>query len=441
MSLSSSAWSDIARHVAIHYPDLHREWFSRLKPQRLTNGVLAIQAENVPQIRYLDEHCRRAFSEAAQAAIGRLISVRFEADAPAEDPDQPERLSFECEPQLTLKDDYTFDHFVTGPCNRLAHAASVAVSDSPGTTYNPLFIHGDVGLGKSHLLQAICHQIRGQNARAQLELLYISCETFTNHFLEAVQRGALQQFRYRYRHIDVLVIDDIQFLGEGERSQEEFFHTFNTLYQSQRQIVLSADCCPHDIPALEERLISRFSSGLVALVDKPCLETRIAIVQMKARLRGVDIPHDVAQLIASRVDSNVRELEGALQKIDLLSQTRGESIDVRLASEALGVPIRRQKIGIPEILNAVARHYNIRLSDLQGKRRTKSIVLPRQVCMFLARELTDLSLEEIGGYFGGRDHTTVIHACRLIRSRRQEEPGVALALEQLASMLGADAPA
>jgi len=430
--MKSTVWQDVIEHVRVHYPDLTRGWFARLSPDELSGGVLLIRAENNPQVRYLNEHCRRPFIEAAQAATGRLIGVTFQADGSDGD---SEPLSFE-QPAtpLLLSDEYRFERFITGPCNRLAQAAAVAVAKQPGAAYNPLFIHGDVGLGKTHLLQAICHEIRTHIP--DRNLMYISCETFTNHFLEAVQRGAMQQFRYRYRHVDVLVIDDIQFLGERERSQEEFFHTFNTLYQSQRQIVLSADSCPDKIPSLEDRLISRFKSGLVALVDKPCLETRMAIVQAKAKARSVEISEEVAKVIASRIDSNVRELEGALATIDLFSQTHGREIDVALAMEALGVVSPSRSTSIPDILNLVAKRYNIRLSDLQGKRRTKSIVLPRQICMYLARELTSLSLEEIGGYFGGRDHTTVIHARRLITRKRRTDPHLDLTLEELTTMLG-----
>lgn len=431
MPMKPAIWEDVIQHVRVHYPDLARSWFTRLAPDDLSGGMLIVQAENNPQVRYLNEHCRRPFVEAAQAATGRLISVRFQADGADGD---PVPLSFE-QPTapLRLSDDYRFGSFITGPCNRLAHAAAVAVAEQPGTAYNPLFVHGDVGLGKTHLLQAICHEIHGRSP--DRNLMYISCETFTNHFLEAVQRGAMQQFRYRYRHVDVLVIDDIQFLAERERSQEEFFHTFNTLYQSQHQIVLSADSCPDDIPSLEDRLVSRFKSGLVALVDKPCLETRMAIVRAKAEARQLEVSEEVAKVIAARIDSNVRELEGALATIDLFSQTHGRAIDVALAMEALGVTRPSRATNIPDILNIVAKRYNVRLSDLQGKRRTKSIVLPRQVCMYLARALTALSLEEIGGYFGGRDHTTVIHAHRLIEKKRGADPQLDLSLEELTTTL------
>ncbi len=430
-SLSKSIWNDVLEHVRLHAPHLARTWFSDLDPAELSGGVLMITAANAPRVRYLNEHCRRTFAEAAQAATGRLISVRFECDDNTEDTDV---LSFDNDGSLLkLSDDYLFGNFITGPCNRLAHAAALAVAESPGKAYNPLFIHGDVGLGKTHLLQAVCHEFK--HRQANTNIVYISCETFTNHFIEAVERGALHQFRYRYRHADCLVIDDIQFLAERERSQEEFFHTFNTLYQSQRQIILSADCSPAEIPSLEERLVSRFNSGLVALVDRPCLETRMAIVLAKTKLRCIDVPDNVIKAIATHIDSNVRELEGTLAKLTLLSQTQGGRIDIDLAMEALGITGPKPLVSIPEILNNVSKRHNLRLSDLQGKKRTKSIAFPRQVCMYLAREMTNLSLEEIGGYFGGRDHTTVLHAHRTISKRRQENPVFELELQNLQTTL------
>ncbi len=432
MRVSDSIWTDVLDYVALHYDKLARAWFRQLIPVSLEGGVLTIQALNAPQLRYLNEHCRRAFAEAAQAATDRLVTVRFRCDAsePAPDPLPFSRGSA----GLPLGRDHTFENFITGPCNRLAHAASVAVAERPGTAYNPLFVHGDVGLGKTHLLQAICHELRRRDS--QRNLMYLSCEAFTNHFLEAVQAGALHEFRYCYRHVDTLVIDDIQFLGEHERSQEEFFHTFNTLQQSERQIVLSADSMPHDIPSLEERLVSRFSSGLVALVDKPCLETRMAIVRTKAELRGIDLPHDVTRFVASRIDSNVRELEGALSKIDLLSQTNGRPIDVTLAREALGgPPAPPPRIDISDILNVVSQHYNVRLPDLRGKKRTQSVAHPRQICMYLARELSGMSLEEIGSHLGGRDHTTVLHAHRLIGAKRAKQPALDATLHELSALL------
>lgn len=429
--ISDSVWNDVLEYLRVRFEELVRGWFAQLKPISLNRGILTISTDNPPQVRYLNEHCRRAFGEALQASTGRIMTVQFESRQPDR---EPKPLSFENDDMsLQLTRDNRFENFITGPCNRLAHAAAVAASEQPGQAYNPLFVHGDVGLGKTHLLQAICHQVTSINPDCRL--LYISCETFTNHFLEAVEHGALQQFRYRYRHVDLLVIDDIQFLAERERSQEEFFHTFNTLHQSERQIVLSADCSPEEIPSLQDRLVSRFNSGLVALVDRPCLETRMAIVRAKAKLRYVDVPEDVVKLIATRCESNVRELAGALSKIDLMSQTQGGKIDIKIAREAMGLPKPQTYVAIPEILNLVSSRYNVRLSDLQGKKRSRSIAFPRHICMYLARELTPLSLEEIGGYFGGRDHSTVIHAHRLITNRRTEDSELNESLIKLSTEL------
>ncbi|MCH7812427.1 MAG: chromosomal replication initiator protein DnaA [Planctomycetes bacterium] len=427
--VQATVWDDILGHVRINHPDVVRGWFAQLEPLELSGGVLHVRTKNHAQLRYLEQHCRTALAEGAQAALGRLVALAFNTEAPAEESGPP--LSFEfTDAQLMLNDDYVFDNFITGPCNRLAHAAAVAVAETPGKAYNPMFIHGATGLGKTHLLQAICHAVRTRRSR----VMYISCETFTNHFIEAVERGALNKFRYRYRHIDALVIDDIQFLAERERSQEEFFHTFNTLYQSQRQIVLSADSPPSEIPSLEERLISRFNSGLVALVDRPCLETRMAIVRNKAKLRCIELPEDVIRLIATKIDSNIRELEGALIKLDALSQTRDGRIDLDFALQAL-TGRGHQRIGIPDIVDLVTKRFAVKRSDLLSKKRTHSIAQPRQLCMYLARELTPLSLEEVGGYFGGRDHTTVLHATRRIAQRRADDSHFSSLVEELLEQL------
>ncbi len=430
-SVQDSVWGDVVEHVRLNHPELARGWFAQLRPLDLRGGVLQIQAQNHAQVRYLDQHCQRTFAEGAQAATGRLVTVTFGTDAEAEPARTP--LSFETgDGQLTLNSDYVFDNFVTGPCNRLANAAAVATAQAPGQAYNPMFIHGATGLGKTHLLQAICHAILERPS--PLRVLYISCETFINHFMEAVERGALNQFRYRYREVDVLMIDDIQFLAERLRSQEEFFHTFNTLHQSQRQIVLSADCPPAEIPSLKERLVSRFNSGLVALMDHPCLETRMAIIRAKAKLRCIEVPEEVVRLIASRIDSNIRELEGALVKLDAESQAQGGTISPDLAYETLGGG-QAVNVAVPDIIDAVTRRFSVKRADLLSKRRSKSIAFPRQICMYLARELTGLSLEEIGGYFGGRDHSTVLHALRRVGEQRKEDPDLAMALEELSDSL------
>jgi len=424
-TVDHALWQQVIQQVVAAGGNIIRPWFTQLEPISLEHGLLEIEVPGRAEQRYCQQHAVRLFTEAAQAATSRLVGVCFLTRAQGEgDAPHPHEVEVVA-PQTAacaLNDDYSFDTFVTGPCNRLAHAASVAVSESPGKTYNPLFLHGSVGLGKTHLLQATCRKIVQDNPKANLSIL--SCETFVNHFIEAVEKGLLHEFRYRYRHADVLAIDDIQFLSDHEQTQEEFFHTFNTLYQAQKQIILSCDRPPSEIPHLEERLVSRFNWGLVARIDRPCYETRIAILHKKARLRNLELPEDVVCFIASLVESNTRELEGAISKIAMLAKVAERPIDLRLAEEALGAePMRTGKeVTIEDILSAVTSRYNVRLADLQSKKRSRSIALPRQVCMFLARALTRHSLEEIGGYFGGRDHTTVLHANRAVESACRRDP-------------------
>jgi chromosomal replication initiator protein len=408
--LDSHTWSEIVRLVRSQHPSLHRVWFDQLVAYEIGNGtMIQIKTQTLPQLNFLQMQCQQPFTAATQAATGRLVSVLFHCD------NIPRGGVFsEGQNPVPLNPDYAFDTFITGPCNRLPHAASVAVSEQPGKAYNPLFIHGGVGLGKTHLLQAACQKLLERNPDAQI--LYLSCDSFINQFMTAVEAGQMNEFRYRYRQVDVLVIDDIHFLGGRERSQEEFFHTFNTLYQQHKQIILSADCPPSEIPELEDRLVSRFNWGLVARIDKPCYETRVAILRRKARLRGVEITDDVLCYVAGKIENNTRELEGAITKLQGMSLLNENRIDLDLAKAALGdteAP-EQKRITIQQILDVVTKYYGVRLSDLQSKKRNKSIAFPRQVCMFLARKHTRYSLEEIGGYFGGRDHTTVLHAVRTV---------------------------
>jgi len=432
--IGERTWDDILTAFRGRHPELNRPWFTTLAPTDFQHGIIRVNVNDPAHYQYLTQECQSAMSQAAQAITGRLVTVSFvppQSAAPAEIP-----LSFEAdEGQLALSDHSTFDNFVIGPCNRLAHAACVAIAENPGRVYNPLFVHGAVGLGKTHLLQAVCHQVKA--TRQDATVLYMSCETFTNHFVEAIERGALHRFRYRYRYVDVLVIDDVQFLAARERSREEFFHTFNTLFQAQKQIVLSADESPHGIPSLEDRLVSRFSWGLVARIDPPCLETRMAIVNKKAKMRCVDLPEDVVHYIAASIESNTREIEGGLLRILALSQQYGGQITLEIAREAIGqdIPAQKPNVTLPDIIKVVMDRYGVRLADLQGKRRTRSIALPRQICMYLARQLTPLSLEEIGGFFGGRDHTTVLHATRTVDSLRQQDSELGFALNQMTDLL------
>ena len=424
-------WDQILRCVQKGQPQLWRSWFEQVEPIALQNGTLRASVTARAEQQYLERHCSRAFRDAAQQVTGHLISVEFLCDENQTDP-HAETSSVREEDMLYLSPDYTFDHFVVGPCNRLAHAACIAISESPGEAYNPLFIHGAVGLGKTHLLQAACQSLLRRRA-GHAQIAYLSCETFVNHFIHAVEQGKIQDFRYRYRHADCLVIDDVQFLSERESSQEEFFHTFNTLYQARKQIVLSADCSPAEIPKLEARLVSRFQQGLVARIDKPDYETRMAIIHKKAQLRGITPPEEVISLIARKIVSNTRELEGALTKIHGLALLEGGDITLDLARAALGEEpaAATQRVSMSQIIDAVIDHFGVRLSDLQGKRRSRSIAFPRQVCMYLARDLTNHSLEEIGGHFGGRDHTTVLHAYRTIDRLVDTDETIRLTVNEL----------
>ena len=333
-----------------------------------------------------------------------------------------------------LNPNYTFDKFVVGPCNRLAHASALAIGENPGHAYNPLFVHGNVGLGKTHLLQAICHTVlrREPNAR----VLYMSCEDFTNSYIQAIQAHEIDTFRDFHRGADVLVIDDVQFLANKEKTQDEFFHTFNALFDGQRQIVLSSDRPPVEIPTIEERLVSRFKWGLVAEVETPCVETRKAIVSHKAAGRGVELPEDVAQFLAERVTSNIRELEGAVIKVVGFAAITDQPITLGLAESCLrGMPMRRAQVTAEEVMSLITGDFAITARELIGKSRTQSVSLPRQIAMYLLREHTENSLEDIGKIFGNRDHTTVIYAVNKIRERSQKDRMFKETLDNLSSRL------
>ena len=310
-----------------------------------------------------------------------------------------------------LNKNYIFETFVVGPANKLPHAAALAVAEAPSKAYNPLFIWGGVGLGKTHLMHAIGHYVLEHNPEAIVQ--YLSSEKFTNEFINSIQYNKTEEFRNKYRNVDVLLIDDIQFLAGKEQTQEEFFHTFNTLYEASRQIVIASDRPPKEIPTLEDRLRSRFEWGLITDITAPDLETRIAILRKKAKAEGLDIPNEVMSHIAGLINTNIRELEGALTRVMAESALKNKDIDIHLASEALKSFKNHASpkiITIGEIQKTVASVYQLRIDDLKAKKRTKSIAFPRQIAMYLSRELTDCSLPKIGKEFGGKDHTTVLHA-------------------------------
>ncbi|MFK7991050.1 MAG: chromosomal replication initiator protein DnaA [Sandaracinaceae bacterium] len=321
-----------------------------------------------------------------------------------------------------LNPKYRFDNFVVGPSNQLGHAASLAAASSPGARYNPLFIYGGVGLGKTHLVNAIGHRIRQDNPSARV--VFLSAERFTNEFIWALQNHRINEFRERYRtHCDVLCIDDIQFLAGREQTQEEFFHTFNALYHADRQIVVTSDVYPQQIKEMEERLISRFQWGLVADIQAPELDTRIAILKKKAEAERIDLADDVALLVAQQVRSNVRELEGTLLRLAVKADLLDRPIDMEFTREALGAvaPQRDRVTSVEDVQRATCDYFNIRLSDLKSRRRHRAISFPRMVAMYVSRQRLKLSYPELGDRFGGKDHTTVMSACKKINRLLNEE--------------------
>ena len=372
---------------------------------------------------------------ALQEVLARPISVQVviaEDVTPAAPPPPPQRIPEGL--QLSLK--YTFDTFVIGSGNRFAHAAAMAVAEAPARAYNPLFIYGGVGLGKTHLLQAIGHHVIH---RKQLHrVAYISSEKFTNELINSIRDDRTLEFRTKYRNVDVLLIDDIQFLAGKERTQEEFFHTFNTLHEASRQIIIISDRPPKEIPTLEDRLRSRFEWGLIADIQPPDVETRIAILRKKAELDGIAVPDEVAEFIAQRIQSNIRVLEGALVRVVAYANLTRSAITVDLAAEILKelLPVSPARpITIPAIQKTVAAHFGIRVEEMRAKRRTKGVAFPRQVAMYMARELTDSSLPRIGEEFGGRDHTTVMHACDRVKEALSQDTHLVAGLKSVVDNL------
>ncbi len=364
------------------------------------------------------------------AVLARDVTVQFTVVEPPLLPvSEPPPRTPES-PQLSPK--YTFDTFVIGSGNRFAHAAAMAVAEAPARAYNPLFIYGGVGLGKTHLLQAIGHYVIHRQRLPRVA--YISSEKFTNELINSIRDDKTLEFRTKYRNVDVLLIDDIQFLAGKERTQEEFFHTFNTLHEASRQIIITSDRPPKEIPTLEDRLRSRFEWGLIADIQPPDIETRIAILRKKAEVDDIVVPDEVAEFIASRIRSNIRELEGALVRVSAYARLTRSPMTVGLATEILKEllpPAHSKPLSIPTIQKTVAEYFGIRVEEMRAKRRTKGVAFPRQVAMYLTRELTDASLPRIGEEFGGRDHTTVMHACERVKEALTHDIPLAASLKKL----------
>ena len=400
-------------------------FFSKLEPVTLRETELILFTK-LPFIKeVIDNNHRQKLESLAQDIAGKSINITVitsleEIPAANKNEVQKEKLI-----SSNLNPKNTFDSFVIGNSNRFAHAACVAVAESPAKAYNPLFIYGGVGLGKTHLMHAIGHYILNQNSNAKV--LYLSSENFTNELINSIKDDKNEAFRNKYRNVDVLLVDDIQFIAGKESTQEEFFHTFNALHNASKQIIISSDRPPKEIPTLEDRLRSRFEMGLIADIQSPDYETRIAILRKKAQEENKHVPDEVTIHIAKNIKSNIRELEGALVRIFAYADLANKEITYELACEALKDIISgkvNKEINVDLIKEKVSQYYNIKISDFNLKKRTREIAFPRQVAMYLSRELTDLSLPKIGEEFGGRDHTTVIHAYEKISENLKTDEGL-----------------
>ena len=387
------------------------------------NPAVIDDLTNADYLKYLDDI--GDLPEAAASLSPETPSLTTAPVAPIKKERYPNRQNIILPPvaeEFNLNPKYIFSTFVIGNSNRLAHAASLAVSEAPAQVYNPFFIYGGVGLGKTHLMHAIGHRIKENNPNSKV--VYISSEKFTNELINSIISGNPESFRQRYRNIDVLLVDDIQFLSKKEHTQEEFFHTFNTLHDANKQIIISSDRPPREIQTLEDRLRSRFEWGLITDIQPPDLETRIAVLRKKAMMESLNVPNEVVVYIASRIENNIRELEGALIRVIAYASLSNQPIDIDLATEALKdiFPNGRPKqITTDLIQDIVAAHFKLKLEDLSAKKRTRNVAFPRQIAMYLCRELTETSLPKIGEIFGGRDHTTVIHAHDKIHRERNSD--------------------
>lgn len=403
-------------------------WFKATKATQITDHSIVISAPTTFAVEWLESRYTKLVSSTLYEILGKTLEVKFVIEE--NKPEEPATQQTASPPQILqeeaianmLNPKYTFDTFVIGSGNRFAHAASLAVAEAPAKAYNPLFLYGGVGLGKTHLMHAIGHYILEHNPNSKV--VYLSSEKFTNEFINSIRDNRAESFRNKYRNVDILLVDDIQFIAGKESTQEEFFHTFNALHEERKQIIISSDRPPKEIPTLEERLRSRFEWGLITDIQPPDLETRIAILRKKARAENLDIPNEAMMYIANQIDTNIRELEGALIRVVAYSSLTNQDVTTHLAAEALKdiIPSSRPKmITIQDIQQKVGEYYNLRLEDFKARKRTKAVAFPRQIAMYLSRELTDFSLPKIGEAFGGRDHTTVIHAHDKITQSIQED--------------------
>ncbi|MDT8719517.1 chromosomal replication initiator protein DnaA [Clostridium sp. 19966] len=413
-------------------------WIKSAVPLSISEDTLKLGVPNDFTKEILDTRYKDLLKNAIKLIASKDYLIEFsiisEETAEVEEKESTPKKNIQVTDEMTatLNPKYTFNSFVIGNSNRFAHAASLAVAESPAKAYNPLFIYGGVGLGKTHLMHAIGHYVLQNNKNAKV--VYVSSEKFTNELINSIKDDKNVEFRNKYRNVDILLIDDIQFIAGKERTQEEFFHTFNALHEANKQIILSSDRPPKEIPTLEDRLRSRFEWGLIADIQPPDFETRIAILKKKADVEKLNIPNEVMVYIASKIKSNIRELEGALIRIVAYSSLTNKEISVDLASEALKDIISNKQskhITIDLIQDIVSSYYNLKIDDFKSQRRTRNVAFPRQIAMYLSRKLTDMSLPKIGEEFGGRDHTTVIHAYEKISDSLQSDEALQNAINDL----------
>ena len=435
-------------------PQIFNSWFGTLTPSRIDDDGLLLNAPHSFIKDWIEENYITTLSAVAQHLTGTALPVRIEVDQTIPPPGKKgtgtrkvpagkstagsKTFAFlsSADDHSDLNPKYTFNTFVVGSSNQFAHAAAMAVADQPAKSYNPLFVYGGVGLGKTHLMHAIGHHAKTRNPN--IRLCYLSSERFMNELINSLRFDRMPQFRETYRNMDILLVDDIQFIAGKERTQEEFFHTFNSLFDSHKQIVVSSDKFPREIPDLEERLRSRFEWGLIADIQPPDLETKIAILEKKAEWSKVVLPQEVSLFLAENTGSNIRELEGYLQRVTAFASfAKKKVIDLELVQDALKNFLEQKKrvITVEEIQKKVSLHFQIKISDLKSKKKNKAFIGPRHTAMFLTRQLTGLSLPEIGRHFGGRDHSTVLHAVHKVENMVRNDPAFENVLDQLVKEL------
>jgi len=439
---TASEWQDALAYIQGKVPkQVYDTWFTPIHLERIEDSTAQLGVPNKFFGDWLSQHYGTLLAEAISTARGgeetAVAFVIFQKHAIKQPESSGSIAGTSRQPTgsrtkrgIQLNPKYTFKNFVVGAGNQFAHAACMAVAEQPAKAYNPLFIYGETGLGKTHLLNAIGNYVA---ERTDLRIAYLTTEQFTNEVINSIRYDKMMDLRKRYRHIDMLMIDDIQFLAGKERTQEEFFHTFNALYEAHKQLVLSSDRFPKDMPDIEERLRSRFEWGLIADLQPPDVETRIAILRKKSEDEGVTLPEDVIQFLATTMKSNIRELEGSLVRLGAYASLTGQTITLEMAKNVLRdlIGTKKKIVSMDDIQEMVGARFHVKIADLKSRRRSKTLVHPRQIAMYLCRELTDSSYPEIGRQFGGKDHTTIIHACKQVTKAKDSDSSLSATLDSL----------